>query len=149
MAIEFATEAHKKCYDKVQGYLKELFGEMVRVADDRPMFMMVHGSALASMLVLPWGEDDACITVRSYVVTGAELTLELSRYLLEENSNVRVGAFGIDRDGDIFFQYAIVGVTADKEEVKTAMLLVLQTADRYDDQIQARWGGRRAVDMSK
>ena len=77
--MEFATAAHKACYEKVSQYMKELFGEFANVRSDKPMFGLVMGSAFAQIAVFPWGDDDAVVSARCYVVMGAECTLELTR----------------------------------------------------------------------
>jgi hypothetical protein len=147
--MEFATAAQKACYDKVASWMKELFGELVLMRDDAPVMGVMMGSALATVAVWPWGDDDATITTRAYVVTGAELTPDLMRYLLQKNADMRFGAFGVDKDGDILFEHSIVGSSCDKAELKASVLAVLVTADRYDDEIVARWGGERALDRMR
>lgn len=144
--MEFKTEPQKKCYEKVLPWMKELFGEFAMPRSEVPVIGVLIGSAVAQVAVTPWGEDDASITVRAYVVSGAELTPELMFYLLKENDAMRFGAFGVDADKDIFFEHTIVGSTCDKNELKASVMAVVLTADRYDDQIVARWGGQRAID---
>lgn len=104
------------------------------------------GSALVEVLVFPWGEDDAIINTRSYVVTGAELTPDLMLFLLKENSQMLFGAFGVDEHGDILFEHSIVGSTCDQKELESSVNAVLQVADDYDDIIVQKWGGERALD---
>lgn len=147
--MEFTTEAQRACYEKVVPWMKELFGEFAVVRKDAPVVGVLVGSAVAQTWVYPWGDDDAVICTRAYVVMGAELTPDLMRYLLRENADMRFGAFGIDDDGDIFFEHSIVGSTGDKNELKASVLAVVTTADRYDDEIVARWGGQRALDRMR
>lgn len=145
--MEFKTEAQKACYEKVFGYLKEMFGEAVIARENQPIFMtMPYGSAIAYIIVSEWGTDDASIGVRAYVVHGAEMAADLLHHLLRENDNMRFGAFGIDADNDIFFEHSIVGSTCDKNELKTSILAVLTTADHHDDLIRNRWGGETALE---
>ncbi len=144
--MEFKTEAQKACHAKVASMMKDLFGEFVMVRDDAPFFGIAIGSALAQTAVWPWGDDDASISTRAYVVTGAEQTTELFKFLLEKNGEMRFGAFGVDSDGDVFFQHCVVGSTCDKKELKTSVMAVVSTADSLDDEILARWGGQRALD---
>jgi hypothetical protein len=59
---------------------------------------------------------------------------------------MRFGAFGMDQENDIFFKHSIAGLTADKSELRAAIMAVANTADEYDDKITSRWGGRRATD---
>jgi hypothetical protein len=152
--IQFETDAQRACYEKVRQWLTEAFGPTVRARENAPVFdvavnLALGGSALAHVSVQPWGEDDATVVVRAYVVTDVEITPELMHFLLRENNIMRYGAFGLDKDDDIFFEHSIVGSTLDKEELMASVMAVLQTADKYDDQIRQRWGGRRALDRIK
>jgi len=144
--MEFRSAAQKACYEKIVPWMKELFGEFVMLRNDAPAMAVVIGSAIAQVGVIPWGNDDATINTRAYVVTGAEATPELMHYLLRETDNMRFGGFGLDSDDDVFFEHAIVGSTCDKPELKASVMAVVVTADQYDDKIVARWGGQRALD---
>lgn len=143
--MQFETDAHKACYEKIRPMLKELFGEMLMEREDRPSFALPHGSTMVQVAIFPWGKDDATIGVRAYVVMGAELTPELLLFLLEKNSQLRFGAFGIDSDKDIFFEHTICGLTCDKAEIRASIMAVAITADKFDDEIIARWGGQTAI----
>jgi hypothetical protein len=146
MPLEFKTNAHKAIYEKIGQYVKELFGELAGTRTDFPAYYLRMGSALVHASVYPWGTDEAVVTARSYVVTGAEKTPELLEYLLRQNDDMRFGAFGLDGDGDIFFEHSIVGSTCSKEELKASVMAVISSADQFDDQIVSRWGGKRATD---
>ena len=144
--MEFRSAAQKACYEKIAPWMKELFGEFVMMRNDAPAMAVVIGSAVAQVGVIPWGNDDATINTRAYVVMGAEATSELMHFLLRETDNMRFGGFGLDSDDDVFFEHAIVGSTCDKAELKASVMAVVVTADQYDDKIIARWGGQRALD---
>jgi len=144
--MEFKTQAQEEIYKRVRPHVEQVFGEMVDVRADAPAFVVKMGSTLAQILVIPWGEDDAVVCVRAYVAYGPDLAPDLLHFLLRENAGMRFGAFGIDDDGDVFFEHSIVGSTCDKEEIKSSALAVATTADRYDEQIVERWGGLRQED---
>jgi hypothetical protein len=144
--MEFISDAQKQVYQKISPWLHEVFGGSLKERQDVPAFSVIIGSAVAQIIVLPWRENDATVTIRSYVVTEAEINMELTQFLLRENNNMRFGAFGLDEDNDIFFAHTIVGSTCDKEELEGSAMAVAHTADLYDDQIMDRWGGKRAVD---
>lgn len=147
--MEFQTKAQQACYEKVAGYMKDLFGEFVRPREDVPVFGIILGSALAQTGVYPWGDDDASVTTRAYVVQGVEMVPDLMRYLLEQNAGMRFGGFGVDPEGDITFDHTIVGSTCDKEELRASVMAVVTTADKFDDEIVQRWGGQRALDRMR
>jgi hypothetical protein len=145
--MEFETEAQRECYERIAPWVKDLFGGSVLRKPDRPVLGVMQGSAFAQVGVFPWGPNDAIITTRSYVVTGIRLTAELMHFLLTENAAMNFGGFGIDEDGDIIFEYSIVGSTCDQKELESAVVAVARTADDYDDKIVDRWGGERALDQ--
>jgi hypothetical protein len=144
--LQFQTASQEECYNKVKTWIKEIFGDFATPREDSPSFAVYVGSSYSSVSVMPWGEDDAVVTTRSWIVTGVEMTQELLYFLLRENDTMRFGAFGLDSDNDVFFEHTIVGSTADKVELKASVMAVVMTADRYDDQISSRWGGTRAID---
>lgn len=144
--MEFQTEGHKQAYEKITGMVKELFGTFATPRADIPAFSITYGSAFIIAQVFAWGDNDATVTTRCYVVTGVELAQDLLLFLLQENDKMRFGAFGIDKDNDIFFEHTVVASTCDLEELKSSILAVVYTSDQYDDQIISRWGGQRAID---
>ena len=122
--MEFKTPAQQAIWEKLGPLMKELFGEMAVAREDRPTFGVRSGSAWVQTWVSAWGDDDATITTRAWLTTGTELTVDLARYLLNANDDMRFGAFGVDKDGDTFFEHTILGSTLTKEELKASVLAV-------------------------
>lgn len=148
--MEFKTQAQQDCYERIRPWLKESFGDFAVERDEAPAFAITHvGTQLTHVVVYPWGDDDSVVSVRSWVVTDISESSELDSYLVRENAKMRFGAFGIDQDGDVVFEHAIVGSTCDKGELKASVLAVMLTADKYDEEIVSRWGGRTALDVMK
>ncbi|MEM6445089.1 MAG: YbjN domain-containing protein [Cyanobacteria bacterium P01_D01_bin.123] len=155
--MKFATPAQKECYDKVAGWMAELFddipweslgepsGNGTPNSTSGPGFGLFMGSAWVEVRILPW-DDESIVSVRSTVVTGADVTPELQAFLLQANADLQFGSFAVNRQGDIIFRHAIVGMTCDPEELETSVTAVLETADDYDDRIVETWGGDRALD---
>jgi hypothetical protein len=79
-------------------------------------------------------------------VTDIEITPELSYYLLRENNGIRFGRFAFDSEDDIVFEHSLVGSTCDQIELQYSVTTVIKLVDIYDDEIVARWGGKRALD---
>lgn len=144
--MPFQTQPQQQIYDKVAPWMRELFGAMVNPIPNEPVFVLNTGQMYTMIAVNPWGTDDATITARCYVSMGTEMTPDLMHYLLRENDTFRFGAFGVDKDEDIFFEHTIVGSTCDQEELKASALAVAGTADRYADEIIPRFGGQRQID---
>lgn len=146
--LEFENDVQKATYEKVKAMLNEIFGEMLMARDDSPMFGITMGTAFAQVLVAPWGDDDAVVVTRSYVVQNIEIGGPLCVFLMKANGTMRFGAFGAD-DDSVFFQHTILGTTLDKGELRSSVIAVVRTADDYDDQLVAQFGGQRAVDVMR
>jgi hypothetical protein len=139
----FESQPQQDVHDRAQKWLEEMFGMFLHVIPGEPAFFVQMGQTLTFVSVQPWGDDDATITSRAYVAMDTEMTADLMHFLLQENDKFRFGAFGIDEDEDIFFEHTIVGSTLDQEELKSSVVAVSNTADRYADQIIPKWGGER------
>lgn len=146
MAMEFQTSSQKDCYDRISPWMYELFGANVLTFGDEPLFIINFGSAVASTRVMPWEEEDALIITRSYVVTDLDVNPDLTYYLLRENNGIRFGRFALDSENDVVFEHSLVGSTCDQIELEYSVTTVTKLADRYDDEIVDRWGGKRALD---
>jgi len=139
----FQTEAQRDVHARIAEWMPQLFGMFGHAMPDEPVFVVQLGQTFAMVSVQPWGDDDSTITSRAYVAMGTELTQDLMHYLLRQNNTFRFGAFGIDDDDDIFFEHTVVGSTLDTEELKSSVLAVASTADRFADEIIPKWGGQR------
>jgi hypothetical protein len=144
--VTFANETQRAVYERVRSFIEDLFGELAVYRDDAPAFAVAAGSAVAHVHVLPWTDEGAIVTTRAFVVSGARLDGDLTRWMLERNAEALWGAFGIDEDGEIVIDHSINGPTCDKEDLRASVLGVIFSADRLDDEIVARWGGERALD---
>lgn len=144
--MRFDTPAQKACYEKILPLMRDMFGQFAGQRQEIPEFGVMVGSAFAQTAIYPFGDEESVISTRAYVVTGAELTADLMHFLLRENDRMTFGAFGIDEEGDIFFEHTILGSTCDPEELRSSVSSVVLIADEYDDLIVEKWGGKRAVD---
>jgi uncharacterized protein (DUF433 family) len=144
-AVAFQSDLQRQVYERARGYLEDRYGRFGS-HPTQPYFALDRGSARAVIRVDPW-QHDAVVRVIAWVITGADLSDPgLMRFLLEKNHSTTFGAFGLDPEGDIFFAHTIVGSTCDREELIASVETVLEMADYYDDEIQQRWGGMRALD---
>ena len=125
---------------RVARSLEEMVDIDVLCMDDGN-YRLIRGSAVLYLSVMPFGARDVMVRCTSYVVMGASLDAELMAFLLEANSRVTFGAFSIDEDQDILFEYALLATHADKYELKEAVRSVAKAVDDYDNKIINRWGG--------
>mgnify|MGYP000849737875 FL=1 len=131
----------------VRTYLKKLFGKNVQEIDDR--FLIVEGSAVVQIIVRPWYDGDSVVDIFSFVVEGANITPELTNFLLRKNATLHFGAFGLTFDNTVIFSYSLAGSNLDLNELKAALQTVATISDYYDDQIVSIAGGRRGIDVKR
>jgi hypothetical protein len=145
-SVLFQNDAQRLAYERVRSFMEQQWGRFGS-HPTQPYFALDRGSARAVVRIDPWHERDAIVRVISWVVTGARTSdASLLRFLLECNHTALFGAFGLDPEGDVFFTHSMVGSTLDQEELVASVESVLEIADQYDDEIQRRWGGMRALD---
>jgi hypothetical protein len=139
--MEFETRAQQDVYQKIEPWLKEMFGIFFHPCEDDPYFEIHVGAAPVYVGVQPWTVENASITARTYVALNINVHPDLLLFLLRENDSLRFGAFGLDADNDIFVEHTLPGFTVSAAELKSTILAVGQAAGQYEEQITARWGG--------
>lgn len=148
MNVRFLTDQHQSTYKRVARHLIGLWGDRVEASLELPAFSVTAGSARVDIQVIAW-RDNAIVRARSTVVSRAAVDFDLMEFLLFENAAMDVGAFALTRGGDVVFQHSILGLSCEAHEVRLTVQTVMHVADQYDDRIQARWGGQRAIDRRK
>jgi len=100
-----------------------------------------RGSTHVDVRVIDFGGRVAVRSVAP-VSIGSRLDQELLRFLLDKNAGFVFGAFGVDPNGVIVFSHTILASSMDAEELGASVKAVLLMADRFDDEIVRRWGGK-------
>ena len=109
----------------------------------------VLGLESARVFVVPaWLEDETTVA-RVFAVTnlGVPVTAELTSYLLQKNLEFVFGGFALDVDeGAVWFNHNLLGDHMTPAELEATVGAVASTADRYDDEIKSRFGGRLYIE---
>jgi len=118
---------------------------------DRGLYVIKQGSSYVMIAVIPTGpsNEHALVRVTAQVVAGVRPDPALLRQLLILNGRLRFGAFAYEPNGElVLFSHSLLGgSTLDQNELLAAVHDVALVADRYDDHIVARYGGRRMQDV--
>jgi hypothetical protein len=137
----------KTTENKVRTYLKQMFKKNFQEFDGR--FILTEGSAIVQIVVRPWYDNDSVIDIFSFVVEGANITPDLTNFLLRKNATLHFGAFGLTYDNGIIFTYSLAGANLDFNELKSALMMVATISDYYDDEIVKIAGGKRGIDVKE
>lgn len=134
---------------KVREVVEAKLAEMLDayLVDDHGNYVL--GLQSARVFIVPtWLENDATV-VRVFAITNLDvpITAELTSYLLQKNLDFVFGGFAVDIDnGAIWFNHNLLGDFLEPQELEATLAAVAQTADRFDDEIKDRFGGRLYVE---
>lgn len=131
---------------KVQKYLTESLGSVS--VDQDGDFGIPYGSTVAFVSVNDAFGEHAVVDVWAIVLRDVPLTPELFRFVA--NKDYRFGDLIVRRNenglGRVIFSQGILGDFLDPEELRLAVSAVAVTADELDDEMQARFGGRKFIE---
>jgi hypothetical protein len=133
-------------FDRVVEYLGAVYPHLRQPDQTLPLVVVTQGSAAVVVEVSRWRENNIKIPIWTYVVTGAQVTPALMKFLLRQNELLRFGGFSLDSDGDVCLYACIYGSEFSASELQLIVKEVLEAADHYDDEITFTWGGKRAID---
>ncbi len=88
---------------------------------------------------------DAAVVVRAFAITNLDVPTdgELPAYLLHLNFSMAIGRFSLDtNNGAVWFDHVLAGDEVDDTSLVRVIAAVGATADKYDDEIKQRFGGR-------
>lgn len=114
------------------------FGNFSFDHDSTRVFVTVNGSPMGPM-----------VGVFSVTNTGLELSSDLSAWMATTNHALALGSLSWDDDNNaVWLRHNLVGSHLDVVELQAAVQAVAGTAAKLDDEIQARFGGKRFTDRS-
>ena len=132
--------------DKVQRYLTDLAGTIQLLPDG--LFAVDSGSARVLVLCDEWaGADQTLVHVFAPLLQGVKPSPELYEHVALHADDYLFGHLSARPEDDgtiaVMFTHVMLGDYLDPEELKHAVGGVLAPADILDDELQARFGGKR------
>ncbi|HVZ41463.1 MAG TPA: YbjN domain-containing protein [Candidatus Kapabacteria bacterium] len=124
---------------RVRGYLQEIYPDFVEFDDGS--FTVQEGSATVRIVAITWHEEDCAVECTSQLVTGANVTPDVMRWLLQKNVDLHFGALGLLFDDTIVYSQTLPGNDLTRAEFQATVRTVATIADYYDDEIVAMAGG--------
>jgi hypothetical protein len=135
-----ATDAVSAASEAVRSMLAPF--DDVQLGDDGTCSLR-YGSAEVAVTVATFDEDQAAVHVRARAVTGATRSAELYHWVATNRADV--GHFGVvdedDGSATIEFGHTLIGEFLNPAELRLTVVAVALTADRFDDELAARFGG--------
>jgi hypothetical protein len=141
MAIQFDNPAHEETFQVVEDFLVALELEYLRWKEQPIVTVPFSNGVDVHIVVRAWGDDDAILLLRTWLVRPERLDEELLRFMLERNYSQRMGTLALDADGDVLLRHALGGSHLDQKEFRDAVYAVEVSAARLRAEILDRFGG--------
>jgi len=142
----FKSPKQEEIFNKVIGYLKEIFGEVNLTFKDKYIYG-IKGTTSWVIEAVPVNEEDLWIIVEDWVTVETPIRGELLRWLLDKQKYFWLGKFYIEPTKNdpfkcnIFLAHVMLGSTLDKKELMLAVDFISSLADKYDEEITRNFGG--------
>ena len=128
---------------QLREYLPQLgIGEFTEVGVGR--HICAKGSTHVDVRLMKFG-DQVAVRSQAPVAVDTTVTIELLKFLLLRNAGFLFGAFGLEMwrgHTVVMFSHTILASSLDANELGSSVTTVIEVADRYDDAIVEKWGGR-------
>ena len=148
--------------DKVTRFAKEVFnvvmidddGDLVIPYESTKIFIRVFEREVASENEAFWNENQlsrTAVYVWAPTIFDVKPSNELYKWVATEGADFfyghcKVTSFGDKGNVQVIFEITIPGDSIDPGELKQALLSVATTADDLDDELKAKFGGKRIED---
>lgn len=131
--------------DKVQRILTKNLNS-VEVDEDGD-FRVRYGSTACSVAVSEWGDDGSVVKLYAPILFDAVESADLYKWAATDGQMYFFGGAVVQADDKgilyVGFRHTLLGTYLDEDELMSALIGVVTTADELDDELQARFGGTR------
>lgn len=140
---------------KVQRILTGPMGLNIMIVGGAIRIGFEKASTQLHIRVVEWGEDDdgqprSLVLVRAPILRSVEPTPDLYEWVARKGSSAWFGRVEVhDFDDDtvhLLLSHTLLGDYLDRPELEATMWGVLRLADTWDDELQAKFGGKRFSD---
>jgi hypothetical protein len=149
--------------DKVSRFARELFnivqldddGDLVIPYESTKIFIRVFEREVAKENEAFWNENQlsrTAVYVWAPTIFDVKPSNELYKWVATEGADFfyghcKVNSFGDKGNVQVLFEICLPGDTIDPGELKQALLSVATVADDLDDELKAKFGGKRYEDL--
>ncbi|MBN2847171.1 MAG: YbjN domain-containing protein [Coriobacteriia bacterium] len=138
------SERVKELRELIARYLDELGLKYLRDSDND--FLVPFGEGVRVHLVpREFGDDMTVVQIIAPTNLDLDITPDLAMFLVQESSQFVFGRLAVHPDSRaVGFEETLLGSFLNRAELHIAIGVAAAMADKYDDEIQQRFGGRKA-----
>jgi len=135
------TTALNLLRERVESYLRNEMGNVD--VDAEGDYRVSFESARVFVCPRPWSDDKSVVRIFSITNTDVPVSSDLTRFLVTENFHLLFGHLAYSEvERSVWFVHNLLGDFLDEDELTTALRVVVTQANRYDDLIKEKFGGR-------
>lgn len=133
----------------VKGKVEQYLGELYGTYEKGPNFYRIrHQSTAVIISVFDWINNLVLVQVQALVLRDVEETGALYIAMGDINKQYFFGKLNyFSQDKSLVFEHFLLGDYLDKEELNSAVLSLAFIADKIDDELKEKFGGKRFVDQ--
>jgi Putative bacterial sensory transduction regulator len=140
MAVEIEHEAQKELFTRIEGYLRQSFGELVDPAEQgRPGFWLMMGRIPLAVCAYPMAPTRQLWDITSFLGQEINVNEDVMKFLLTKNSSYRFGTLYLDDEEGIRFDHSLVGESTTKDSLALVQRLMSRTVDDIDDALNMQF----------
>ena len=148
--MKFKSDLLRLAYEKTREFAYSLFGE-VNVESLDGLLALREGSTIVYLRVFPIESGKAGVEVFSYVAADVVESEELMRFLLTYNLKLVMGGFGLlpgaGGKATVLLTQTMLADVLTETQLYATVSAIAGVADRLDDVIVNRFGGRTAINL--
>jgi hypothetical protein len=130
--------------EKVERYVLDLIGPYE--VNDLGEIHFRWGSAHVFLKAVQYGADESIVVINIPFLLEVAPSPEVFRHVALHADDWHFGHLSATETGDglkLWLTHSLLGDYLDVEELKTAVATMASTADQLDDELRAKFGGRR------
>jgi hypothetical protein len=132
------TAAQTELRDRVGGYLRESFGELVREAPGEPAFFVAIGRTGVRVEIEAIGAEAAIVECYCWIAQGVLADEELGAFLAHRNASLRFASLCVDGEGAVVIRHAMFSEATSKDLLGRLVQTLAMAADELDLEILGR-----------
>ena len=129
------TSAQTELHDRVEGYLRESFGDLLSSAPSEPAFFVALGRVGVRVEIEAVGADAAIVECYSWIAQSALVDENLAAFLSHRNASMRFASLCVDGEGAVIIRHAMFSEATSKELLARLVQSLAAAADEVDLEI--------------
>ncbi len=139
--IEKKLEITKK---KVEKYLTELYENLERAEN---FYRIRYGSTAIIVSIFNWQEKLIFVRIQALVLKELVENFEIYTYIANINRSCFYGKLNyFPKEKALIFEHFLLGEYLERDELDSVVLSLAIVADKIDDELKSKFGGKRFVD---